>query len=254
VSTHSLSLVLLPPPQLLVHELQSVHGVQSGQLSELHSLSSESSPAQRYARLSGSTHFRFRFCRPPPHVALHSVHSVHSVHTGQSWLLQVSSTSESPMQPPTFFGRTHSLTFFRLPPPQVLVHSVQSDHSPNSGHFCSLQVSCASSCSRQSLVATLLVFSEPGYTHSRLLNLVPQSQLAEHSVHSPHGVRTGHSCALQVSVILSAPGHWSTPRTSGSTHSRTLYRVPPPQVAVQSVHSVHSVQTGHLAELHSRFS
>ena len=68
----------------LVHELQSVHGVQSGQLSELHSLSSESSPAQRYARLSGSTHFRFRFCRPPPHVALHSVHSVHSVHTGHS--------------------------------------------------------------------------------------------------------------------------------------------------------------------------
>lgn len=96
VRTHSLSLVLVPPSQDLVHGLHSVQSVQSGQVLELHSRSSELSPWHKNALSAGSTQFRSRRCLPPPQVAVQVVQSVHSVQTGHCWVLQASSSSASP--------------------------------------------------------------------------------------------------------------------------------------------------------------
>ena len=155
VRTHSLSFVLVPPPQDLVQAPQSVHCVQSGHVSGLHVLSSESFPEQRNALLSRRTQSLDRFWFPPPQVVLQSVHFVHSVQIGHSCELHSSSSSETPAQPDTLLGCTHSLTFLLVPPPQLLVQEVHSDQGPNSGQGSGLHSSSSSNCSKQSFLSSL---------------------------------------------------------------------------------------------------
>ena len=154
---HSLIFVLIPLLHVFVHGVHSVQSVHMGHLFRLHGLSSSSGPGQNNADFSfGRTHFLSLLCVPPSHDCVHSVHSVHSVQTGQLCSLHCSSYSASPRHPPTLLGSTHSLTFFLTPPPQVLVHSVQSDHSVKAGHSSSLQLSDISNLSRQSLLTEFL--------------------------------------------------------------------------------------------------
>ena len=73
----------------------------------------------------------------------HSDQSVQGVNEGQVFSLHFSIISESPSEhlKASDLGKTHSLAFFRTPPPQVLVQGVQSVHSVQTGHGFSLQVS-----------------------------------------------------------------------------------------------------------------
>ena len=73
----------------------------------------------------------------------HSDQSVQGVNEGQVFSLHFSIISESPSEhlKASDLGKTHSLAFFRTPPPQLLVQGVQSVHSVQTGHGFSLQVS-----------------------------------------------------------------------------------------------------------------
>ena len=88
-------------------------------------------------------HSRILFCEPPPHVTEHSDQSVQGVKDGQVFSLHFSIISESPSEhlKASDLGKTHSLAFFRSPPPQLLVQGVQSVHSVQTGHGLLLQVS-----------------------------------------------------------------------------------------------------------------
>ena len=88
-------------------------------------------------------HSRILFCEPPPQVTEHSDQSVQGVKDGQVSSLHFSIISESPSEhlKASDLGKTHSLAFFRSPPPQLLVQGVQSVHSVQTGQGLSLQVS-----------------------------------------------------------------------------------------------------------------
>ena len=88
-------------------------------------------------------HSRILFCEPPPQVTEHFDQSVQGVKDGQVSSLHFSIISESPSEhlKASDLGKTHSLAFFRSPPPQLLVQGVQSVHSVQTGQGLSLQVS-----------------------------------------------------------------------------------------------------------------
>merc|ERR1719341_1758267 len=122
-----------------------------------------------------------------------------------------------------------SLLRFRIPPPQVLVHSVHSDQSVQAGQVSSLQSSLTSLSPTHP--STLL-----GSTHSLTLLLFPPPQVLVHWVHSVQSVQTGHSWSLQVSVNSLSPVHCRPLRVR--THSLNFVLVPPPQDLVQGLHLV----------------
>ena len=149
-----------PPPQLCEHCVHSDHGPNSGQDFSLQVLVSSGSPKHWSLGtivLSGRAHFRVLFDFPPPQVSEHWLQVDHGVQEGQSLALHSRDSLEGPSQinwsflkgkrrlsyplkiVQIFFvfylrnmlmgGKTHARSLICCPVPQLLEHSVHSDHS-----------------------------------------------------------------------------------------------------------------------------
>ena len=119
------------------------------------------------------------------------------------------------------FGRTHSLAFFLLPPPQLTVQGVQSVHSVQTGHGLSLHFSVSTKSWLQGFPCWSLRL-----IHCLFLVLIPPPQDFEHSPHSDQGPGVGQVFLLQSSITSSSPGQnnliFSNPKLSGRTHFLVL--------------------------------
>ena len=86
---------------------------------------------------------------------------------------------------------THSLSLFCFPLPHVFEHSVQEDHSVNTGHLSSLHFSVSLKGALQGLSFDFADGSNP---HIRLLDLSPPLHVKLQSVHSDHGPSSKTEC------------------------------------------------------------
>ena len=119
---HSLTLVLVPPPQVLEHSDHSVHCPGFGHFWTLQSSMTSSSPGQNnlsfsFPKLSGKTHFLVLTLLPPPQDLVQGDQSVQGVQTGHFCSLQFLISHVSPIHPKLLLpleslGRTQSRTRF----------------------------------------------------------------------------------------------------------------------------------------------
>ena len=231
--THSLVLTFLPPPQDTEQGVHSVQSVQTGQASVLQDLTSLRSPSQTSSSNLGKTQSRILCWVPPPQDKEHSVQLVHSVQIGQSFVLHSSVNLESPWHNVVSpdLGTKHSRTLLRIPPPQVLVQTVQSDHSDQYGQSWLLQLSFSSGSPKQALLS---IFPVASSMHCRNLLLWPPEQDLEQDVHSPQGPHWGHFWLLHSSITSRGPWQGLLSKFRPGlcwTHFRLFCRNPPPQVS-----------------------
>ena len=168
----------------------------------------------------------------------------------QSWSiidLHASVVSSSPTHWPAASlpsGYKHFRVLVQLPPPHVALHSVHSVQGPHEGQVCVLHSpSFMGSPSHPSSPSDL------GRTHSRLWVVWPPPQLRVQGAHSVHSVQMGHGSVPHSCCSSPGPGQKRLPTARVATQARSLLWLPPPQVFVQGVHSVQSVQAGHLPVL-----
>ena len=84
-------------------------------------------------------------------------------------------------------GKTQDLSLDCFPPPQLLEHCPQSDHSVKIGHFCELQTSLSKS---GAFPQGFEFFRWFGNSHLLFLVLSPLPQVLLHDVHGVHGVNS----------------------------------------------------------------
>jgi hypothetical protein len=150
-------------------------------------------------------HFYVYFLSFPPEVGHSSM-----LHAEVSMAVQLSHSATD---------SEHKRSLDLIPPPQVLLHSV---HPPHSEH--SSQLSLAFTSDGQ----------EPKTT--RVLSLEQARSFAPHAPQSLHSLSSQHSSSLHVSLSLADPMQSGHPVSDDVEHSRSLVRVPSPQVLLHSVH------------------
>ena len=182
-TAHLLLLSFDPGPQEAEHCDQGDQGVHSGQVPFLQALSSVASPSHAPSTLQ----VRFRLSTPSPHDLLHSAHSPHSDHSAQISVLHVSNSSMGPKHwhvhtssPSASQCRSRLLT----PPPQLTLHSLQSDHWEKSGQPLVLHSSLSSVSPSHPYPPSLVTLR-----HCLPRDLLPPPQVSVHEVHSPQGVQ-----------------------------------------------------------------
>ena len=89
----------------------------------------------------------------------------------------------------------------------------------------------------------------PSTWHSLSLSLTPPPQDLEQGVHSLQEEKAGQFSSLHGTTSSLSPSHLESPFLS-VIHSLVRFFFPPPQVSVQGVHSVQSVQSGQVSRLH----
>lgn len=217
----------VPPPHVAVHADQSVHAPQKGQaLSSLQVSVNVAWPTQEASLPPGAMHCRILVLLPLPQVVEHSVQSDHSVQYGHSVSLHSSTSVSSPGQKLSspVSGSRHCRNRRRIPPPQVCVHSVQSDHVVHVGHSEVLHSSTTTNGSLHGLVAASFPScrnTSDGSLHCRIFFRKPPPHVWVQGDQSDQSVRTGHASILQ--GRLSRSGAWqglSESRTAGMPHSR----------------------------------
>jgi len=199
-SLHSLSLVITPPPHVLLHPVHSDHGSHMGHGSVLQVVASVASPGHDWS--SPLMHSLERILTPPPHEAEHWEYIPHSLQYGQNPLMQDSVITFMPSGHPSIpmAPLVHVLDFCLVPRPHDTLHIDHSVHTDHDGQACWLQTR-SSNLSPTHLVA--LKSSSAMQVLSLPWTPVPHDLLhGSHMVHSP---KYGHACSLQVLILISSP-------------------------------------------------
>jgi len=254
----SLSLLLLPPPQVAVQVLQEPHwlNLQSTEQSSVLHTSTSNSPGHSCPPLVGGVSTALSLCRPPPpQVALQVVHGLHwlTLQSTEQGAVPHSSNSVSPghsLPPPADWTST-VLPLLLLPPPQVALQVVQGLHwltLQSTGHVVvphsSDSVSPGHSCPPLA----------GGVSTALPLCLLPLPQVALQAVQGLHWLTlqsTGHVVVPHSSDSVS-PGHSCPPLAGGVSTALPLCLLPLPQghratvQAVQGLHWLTQQSTGHV--------